>query len=107
MLLDMNAYIGHWPFKQLQYNTCDALLERMNKFGVDVSVIANLNGIFYKNTQLANEELYDEIKSARRFRSRFIPFAIINPIYAGWKYDLEVCLRKFGMKGVTALSKVS
>ncbi|MBP1595813.1 MAG: amidohydrolase 2 [Acidobacteria bacterium] len=38
MLLDINAYIGHWPFKRLRYNTCASLLERMNEFGVDVSV---------------------------------------------------------------------
>ena len=105
MLLDMNAYVGHWPFKQLQYNTCDALLKRMNKFGVDVSVIANLNGIFYKNTQSANEELYEEIKSNRRFRDSFIPFAIINPIYAGWKQDIDICADKMGMKGIRLYPK--
>lgn len=100
MLLDINAYVGHWPFKQLQYNTCSKLLERMNKFGVDVSVISNLNGIFYKNTQSANEELYDEIRSDKRFNDRFIPFAIINPIYAGWRGDFETCITKMGMKGL-------
>jgi len=100
MFLDINAYIGHWPFKKLQFNTCEALLERMDKFGVDASVVANLNGIFYKNTQSANEELYEEIKTRRQFSERLIPFAIINPIYAGWKYDLEVCADKMAMKGI-------
>lgn len=100
MLLDINAYVGHWPFKQLQYNTCSKLLERMNKFGVDISVISNINGIFYKNTQSANEELYDEIKSDRHYSDRFIPFAVINPIYAGWRDDLEICTTKMGMKGL-------
>ncbi len=100
VLLDINAYIGHWPFKQLKYNTCEKLLERMNKYGVDVSVVSNLNGIFYKNTQSANEELFDEIRTDKRFRSRFIPFAIINPIYAGWKDDLEICITEMGIKGI-------
>ena len=100
MLLDINAYVGHWPFKQLQYNTCSRLLERMNKFGVNVSVISNLNGIFYKNTQSANEELYNELNSDNRFRGRFVPFAIINPIYAGWRDDLKTCTEKMGMKGL-------
>ena len=100
MLLDINAYVGHWPFKKLKYNTCGLLLDRMNKFGVDISVISNLNGIFYKNTQSANEELYDEIKTERRFKDRFIPFAVINPIYAGWRDDLETCITKMGMKGI-------
>ena len=100
MLLDINAYVGHWPFKQLQYNTCSMLLARMNMYSVDVSVVSNLNGIFYKNTQSANEELHDELQSDKNFRDRLIPFAIINPIYAGWRDDLEICVTRFGMKGV-------
>lgn len=100
MLIDINASVGHWPFKQLKYNTCPTLLERMNHFGIDLSVISNLNGIFYKNTQSANEELYTELKSDKHFRDRFIPFAVINPIYAGWRDDLETCCKKMGMKGI-------
>ncbi|MGV3640639.1 MAG: amidohydrolase family protein [Adhaeribacter sp.] len=100
MLIDINAYVGHWPFQQLQYNTCEKLLKRMNQFGVDVSVISNLNGIFYKNTQSANEELHEEIRSNKRFRDRFIPMAVINPIYAGWREDFDTCIAKMGMKGL-------
>ena len=100
MLLDINASVGHWPFQQFKYNTCGALLERMNRFGISISVISNLNGIFYKNTQSSNEELYAEIISDKRFTDRFIPFAVINPIYAGWKDDLDTCSSKFGMKGI-------
>ena len=100
MLVDVNASVGHWPFIQLQYNTCKGLLERMNRFGVDASVVTNLNGVFYKNTQSANEELYVEIKSSKLFRDRFIPFAVINPVYGGWKDDFDTCVKKFGMKGI-------
>jgi predicted TIM-barrel fold metal-dependent hydrolase len=100
MLIDINANIGHWPFIQTNCNSCSALLDRMNRYGVDISVVSNMNGIFYKDTQASNEELIDEINSDRRFRGRFIPFGIINPIYAGWQNDLEVCSRKFGMKGI-------
>jgi len=100
MLLDINAYVGHWPFKQLQYNTCSKLLGRMNQYSVDVSVVSNLNGIFYKNTQPANEELAEELNSDSNFNGRFIPFAIINPIYAGWRDDLEICVTRLGMKGI-------
>lgn len=100
MLIDINANIGHWPFIQTNCNTCKALLERMNKYGVDVSVVSNMNGIFYKDTQAANKELHEEINSDKRFRNRFLPFGIINPIYAGWKNDLDVCSKNFGMKGI-------
>ena len=104
-MLDINAYVGHWPFKQLKYNTCEATIDRMDHFAVDISVISNLNGIFYKNTQSANKELFDEIQSNKKFGERFIPFAVINPIYAGWRDDLEECRTKFGMKGVRLYPK--
>ena len=100
MLIDINANIGHWAFQQTNCNTCRALLERMDKYGVDISVISNMNGIFYKDTQASNEELIDEINSDKNLRKRFIPFGIINPIYAGWKNDLDICNKKFGMKGI-------
>jgi len=100
MFIDVNANVGHWPFKKLRYNTCASLLRRMNQFGVDVSVVANMNGVFYKNTQSANEELYDEIRSDKAFSRRFVPFAIINPVYAGWRDDFHTCIKKMGMKGV-------
>lgn len=105
MLIDINAYVGHWPFQQLQYNTCKTMLGRMNTFGVDQAVISNINGIFYKNTQPANEELVDEIRSDSRFAKRFIPFAVINPIYGGWQKDMEICIKKLGMKGVRLYPK--
>lgn len=106
MLIDSNAYIGHWPFRYRRFNTCEALLdERMEKFGVDVSVISNLDGIYYKNTQKANEDLYHEINSDERFKDRFIPFAIINPIYNGWEDDMEVCMNQYGMKGIRLYPK--
>lgn len=105
MLIDINAYVGHWPFMQFKYNTCDELGPRMDRFGTDVSVISSLNGIFYKNTQSANQELYDGIKSSKRYKDRFIPFAVINPIYAGWRHDMETSINKLGMKGIRLYPK--
>lgn len=100
MLVDSNAYVGHWPFKHLKYNTCETVLGRMNQFGVDAAVLSNLNGIFYKNTQPANEELMAQIRARKVYEDRFIPFAVINPIFGGWKDDLETCVNKLGMRGI-------
>lgn len=100
MLIDINAYVGHWPFMQLKYNTCEALGRRMDKFGVDISVISNINGVFYKNTQSANQELYDWIRASKPYRNRLIPFAVINPTYAAWRRDMETSIHKLGMKGI-------
>ncbi len=100
MLIDISANVGHWPFRYTGLNTCNELLDKMNQYGIDVSVVSNINGIFYKDTQAANEELNRELHSQRRFRDRFLPFAVLNPIYAGWKRDLEICKVKMGFKGI-------
>jgi len=105
MLIDSNAYIGHWPFRKFEYNTLEALSGRMKEFGTDVSVVSSLNGVFYKNTQNANEELISAIQSKRAYRDRFIPFAVINPIYGGWKDDFKVCSSTMGMKGIRLYPK--
>ncbi|MEX2232861.1 MAG: amidohydrolase [Cyclobacteriaceae bacterium] len=77
----------------------------MDRFGVDLSLVSNLNGIFYKNTQSANEELNAQIKSDSNFGDRIIPFAVINPIYGGWKNDFKVCTTEMGMKGIRIYPK--
>jgi predicted TIM-barrel fold metal-dependent hydrolase len=105
MLIDINANIGHWPFRQTVCNTCGALLERMDQSGIDISVVSNMNGIFYKDTQASNEELFDEINSDPRFRDRFLPFGIINPIYGGWQRDLDICAGEMEMKGIRLYPK--
>jgi hypothetical protein len=100
MLVDINANVGHWPFRHTGLRTLHELLVNMNRYGVEISSVSNMNGIFYKDSQAANEELYAEILSDRHFRNRFIPFAVLNPIYAGWKNDLEICAGNFGFKGI-------
>jgi predicted TIM-barrel fold metal-dependent hydrolase len=100
MLIDINANIGHWPFRQTKGNTCKDLLERMDQSGIDISVVSNMNGIFYKDTHASNEELFEEISSDPLFQNRFIPFAIINPIYGGWKRDLDISITEMGVKGI-------
>lgn len=104
MLVDINANVGHWPFQQLQYSTLEGLIERMDRFGVDISVVANLNGVFYKNPQSANEELSRWL-SSRSLSARFVPFAVLNPAYAGWRDDLKTCRDRLGMKGVRLYPK--
>lgn len=100
MLIDINTYIGHWPFRQLKDNTCRAILDRMKETGIDMSVVSNLNGIFYKDTLSANEELFEAIKATGNNSERLVPLAVINPIYSGWKNDFNVATDKFGMKGI-------
>jgi predicted TIM-barrel fold metal-dependent hydrolase len=97
MLIDINTYIGHWPFRQLRNNTAQGLLSLMDKYGVDMAAVSSLNAVFYKDTQEGNLELIEEIKDNK---DRFIPFAVINPKYVAWEKDFRYCVEKLGMKGL-------
>lgn len=97
MIIDVNTYIGHWPFRQLRNNTTEGLIEIMDYAGIDKACVSNINSIFYKDTQEGNRELEDKVKS---HKDRFIPFAIINPTYAAWDKDLNHCIDDLDFKGV-------
>ncbi len=97
MRIDAHVYTGHWPFRQLRGTTCRFLLEKMDRYAVDRSLVSSIHGMFHKNPQTANEELAREVKP---FGSRFVPFAVLNPTYPDWKHDLDICVRQLGMKGL-------
>lgn len=97
MLIDVNTYIGHWPFRQLRHHTAGALVRRMDRYGIDRAVVGSIHGIFYKNAHQANEELASQ---TRRHADRLIPFATLNPIYPGWEEDLRRCAEQLGLCGL-------
>jgi hypothetical protein len=77
----------------------------MDANGIAASVLTNINGIFYKDTQAGNRETYEEINSNRKWAERLIPFAVINPVYSGWRKDLQESVKELGMKGVRIFPK--
>jgi uncharacterized protein len=96
-MIDVNAYLGHFAFRQLRHNTGDSLVRLMDRFGIERSVVSSAAAITYRNSQAGNGEVASEIRS---HRPRLIPFAVLNPAYSGWKDDLKICREQFGMTGV-------
>jgi predicted TIM-barrel fold metal-dependent hydrolase len=96
-MIDVNAYLGHFAFRQLRYNTAAGLLQLMDTRKIERAVVASAAAITYRNPQAGNEEVAAEVKSRP---GRFIPFAVLNPAYAGWQDDLKICHEEFGMRGV-------
>ncbi|UCG58541.1 MAG: hypothetical protein JSU70_03330 [Phycisphaerales bacterium] len=102
MIVDVNAYLGHFAFRRLRHNTPESLLVLMDSKGIDKAVVSSAGAITYRNSQAGNEELAEEV---RRRGDRLIPFAVINPFYAGWQDDLQICHEQFGMKGLRIYPK--
>jgi len=97
MIIDANAWLGHWPFRQLRHNDVSGLLKLMDANAIDVAVVSSIHGIFYKNCQRANEELAAETQN---HRDRLVPLATLNPNYPGWERNLRICHEDFDMRGL-------
>ena len=96
MIIDANAWLGHWPFRPLRHNDVPGLLGLMDRAGIDMAVVASVHGVLYRNVQRANEELAEQVAGQR---DRLIPFATLNPNYPGWQRDLRLC-REMGIRGL-------
>ena len=97
MIIDVNTYIGHWPFRQLRYNTAESLVRRMDKHHIDQAIVASIHGILYKNVHDSNEELAFRTKP---HLERLIPFSTLNPTYPGWEEDLRRCAEVLELRGI-------
>lgn len=102
MIIDTNAYLGFFAFRQLRHNTAGELLRLMDEKGIDKAMVSSAAAITYRNVQPANEELAAAVEP---HRDRLIPFAVVNPFYAGWRDDLETCHEKLAMKGLRLYPK--
>jgi len=102
MLIDVNAYLGHFAFRRLRHNTATGLLKLMDNHGIDRALVSSASAITYRNCQAGNEELAEEIKG---HHDRLIPFAVINPTYADWRHDIQVCHEEFGIRGLRIYPK--
>jgi len=102
MIIDTNAYLGPYAFRQLRHQTPAELLKLMDRKGIDRAAVSSASAITYRNAQSGNEELAAAVKP---HRDRLIPLAVINPFYAGWRDDLKICHAEFGMKGLRLYPK--
>jgi predicted TIM-barrel fold metal-dependent hydrolase len=102
MIIDVNAYVGHFAFRRLRHNTAESLLALMDAKKIDKAVVSSASAITYRNPQAGNEEVAEEVKG---HRDRLIPFAVINPFYTGWQDDVKICHEDFGMTGLRLYPK--
>ena len=104
MIIDVNAYLGPFAFRRLRHNTASTLLKLMDSKAIDKAVVSSASAITYRNAQAGNEELAEEVQP---HRDRLIPYAVINPAYAGWRDDLKACHEEFGHERAPPLPEVA
>ena len=97
MILDIVAYLGHWPFRKLGCANAAEMAAWMDKASIEKSCVSSINSVFYKDAMEGNRELMAEIAP---YADRFLLFAVINPAYPGWESDFSECFDVLGMNGL-------
>jgi hypothetical protein len=86
MIIDCNAHLGHWPFRDLPHTSAGEFAELMGQSGISQAVVAGYRGLLYGDVRPANEWLLEEVGG---HSERFVPLATINPAFPKWEGDLQ------------------
>ncbi|MBI5770193.1 MAG: amidohydrolase family protein [Verrucomicrobia bacterium] len=87
MLIDVNAYLGWWPFGLVAEPTARQLVRVLAASGIDRAAVSHLGAVFAPEPMTANRRLFT---ACRRERS-LAPVPIVNPLLADWREQLAEC----------------
>ena len=96
MILDINAWLGTWPFRSLRDNTPETLVARLDRSGITMAAVSFIEAAFHRHPQSANKRLAEAVAP---HSDRLIPLGTINPISPHWEDDLSAC-KNLGLKGI-------
>jgi len=95
MRLDVNSFLGSYPFRRVPGTSPDALLRAMDRVAIDRAWVTHLPGIFWRDPAAGNPWLYET--TARHDRLQPVP--AVHPGLNGW----EAVLTEARSAGVPAV----
>ena len=96
-MIDANAYLGRYPFRETAAETVDDLLRLMDRCGIEQAVVSPFESVFYWDYELSDEKAYRDL---RPHRDRLFQLGCVNPNYPGHLNHVRRCLDDFGVVGI-------
>ncbi len=81
MRVDVNAFLGSYPYRRVPGTSADAIIAAMDRVGIDEAWVSHLPGIFWRDPAAGNDWL---LQTAGRF-ARLLPVPAVHPEMAGWE----------------------
>jgi predicted TIM-barrel fold metal-dependent hydrolase len=85
MRVDVNAFVGAYPFRRVPGTSPEALLAAMDRTGLDEAWVTHLPGVFWRDPTEGNAWLLE--LAGRSPRLRAVP--AVHPGLAGWAATLR------------------
>jgi hypothetical protein len=80
MRIDVNSFLGAYPFRRVPGTSADALLRAMDRVAIDQAWVSHLPSVFWRDPAEGNDWLY---ATAERF-DRLRPVPAVHPGLGGW-----------------------
>lgn len=84
MRIDVNAFVGAYPFRRVPGASMEGLLRSMDRVGIDAAWVSHLPSVFWRHPMEGNAWLYDAASTTERLR----PVPAVHPGLAGWEAAL-------------------
>ena len=97
-MIDVNASIGAWPFRELPCADINVLLPKLGHHGIESVWLGNLEGLFHKDIAGVNARLADQCATVKGVEA--LAFGSVNPVLPHWEEDLLRCDETHGMRGI-------
>lgn len=94
MIIDINAFCGHWPFRKIYTESMDKIVESAKKNNIDSMIISSLNSIFYQDPYEGDEEIAAEIPKGS------YQALTINPAQEFFEDDIKLGMENMNIKAV-------
>ena len=96
-MIDANAYIGRYPFRETATETVDDLLRLMDRCDVEQAVVSPFESVFHWDYERSDEKAYRDL---RPHLDRLLQLGCVNPNYPGHLNHVRRCLDDFGVVGI-------
>jgi uncharacterized protein len=81
MRIDVNAFLGAYPWRRVPGTSPSAVLAAMDRVGIDQAWVTHLPGLFWRDPVEGNGWLLEAASREPRFR----PVPAVHPELAGWE----------------------
>ncbi len=85
MRIDVNSFVGAYPFRRVPGTSTDSLLSAMDRVGIDQAWISHLPSVFWRDPASGNDWLYQTTGRLDRLR----PVPAVHPGLAGWEQQVR------------------
>jgi predicted TIM-barrel fold metal-dependent hydrolase len=81
MRIDVNAFLGAYPFRRVPGTSVTALLEAMDRVAIDQAWVSHLPSLYWRDPTAGNSWLYQTVQRSERL----LPVPAVHPGRAGWE----------------------